>query len=141
LFLRVIDHYIEAVIEPRLSRYLGVSRDPIADLYRFFRTAQTARGCLLTTTAIELGPTSSAIRERLERGLAVLREALQIQAQRVLDHESTTVTSADLAQALLIDLQGLMVLSRLGIGQQALRRHTQMVFCARFGERFQSRTA
>src|SRR5579883_1164541 len=64
LFLCVIDYYVEMVIRPRIERYLGASEDPIVDLYRFFRTAQSPRGCMITTTAIELGPTSSAIRQR-----------------------------------------------------------------------------
>ncbi len=139
LFLCVIDYYVEMVIRPRIERYLGASEDPIVDLYRYFRTAQSPRGCMITTTAIELGPTSSAIRQRIEHALGVIREGLLPEAQRVHARSSAVGQPADLAQALLIDLQGLMVMSRLGLGQEELRQRTQMVFFSRFGEKFQPR--
>jgi TetR/AcrR family transcriptional repressor of nem operon len=139
LFLCVIEHYVETVILPRISKYLGVSEDPIVDLYRFFRTAQSPRGCMLTNTAIELGPTSSVIRERTERGIEAIHNGLLAEAQRVHDRGISVGQPVALAQALLLDLQGLMVMSRLGIGQEELRQRTQMVFFARFGEKFRPR--
>jgi TetR/AcrR family transcriptional repressor of nem operon len=139
LFLAVVDRYVEVVIEPRIARYLGSSGDPVVDLYRFFRTAQTPRGCMLTTTAVELGPTSSRVRDRIEAGMNVMREGLLVEARRL--HERGSVGKpADLAQALFVDLQGLMVLSRLGIPDAELRKRTQMVFQARFGSRFKPRS-
>jgi TetR/AcrR family transcriptional repressor of nem operon len=140
LFGRVLDHYVETIIAPRIATYLGATDDPIVNLYRFFRTAQSPRGCLLTTTAIELGPTSSAMRARVERGLGVMRDGLHAEARRVLDRRLAVGDAADLAQALLVDLQGLMVLSRLGIDDEELRRRTQMLFFARFGDHFQPRS-
>jgi TetR/AcrR family transcriptional repressor of nem operon len=138
LFLSVIDRYVEVVIAPRIERYLGTSEDPVVDLYRFFRTAQSPRGCMLTTTAIELGPTSSRIRDRVEAGMNVMRDGLLAEARR-LEGRTSAGRPVDLAQALFIDLQGLMVLSRLGIADEELRKRTQMVFFARFGNRFKPR--
>src|SRR3954470_5822630 len=115
LFLRVIDHYIETVIEPRVATYLGASDDPATDLYRFFRTAQSPNGCLLTTTAIELGPTSSTIRKRVERGFDIMRAGLFGDANRACRSGVSVEAPDALAHALLVDMQGLMVLSRLGL--------------------------
>jgi TetR/AcrR family transcriptional repressor of nem operon len=131
LFERAVDHYVETIIAPRVAKYLGASAAPIVDLYRFFRTAQSPRGCMLTTTAVELGRTSSAIRARVERGFEVMRAGLAREAARVRKRDATV-----LAQALFVDLQGLMVLSRLGIADAELRAHTQMIFTARFGAAF-----
>jgi TetR/AcrR family transcriptional repressor of nem operon len=138
LFSRVIDRYVQVVIVPRVEKYLGASEDPVVDLYRFFRTAQSPRGCLLTTTAIELGPTSSRMRQRVESGMDVMRAGLLAEARRL--HDCASVGKpVELAQALLVDLQGLMVLSRLGIADEELRQRTQMVFSTRFGKRFKPR--
>jgi TetR/AcrR family transcriptional repressor of nem operon len=139
LFGCVIDHYVETIIAPRVATYLGASDDPLVDLYRFFRTAQSPRGCMLTTTAIELGPTSSVIRARVERGLGVMRDGLHGEAQRVIDRRIVVGEPANLAHALLLDLQGLMVLSRLGIDDNELRQRTQSLFFARFGDHFRPR--
>jgi TetR/AcrR family transcriptional repressor of nem operon len=134
LYERAIDHYIETVIATRVAKYLGASDDPIVDLYRFFRTAQSPRGCMLTTTAIELGPTSSAMRVHVERGFEIIRAGLAREAARVRKRDA-----ASLAQALFVDLQGLMVLSRLGITDDELRERTQQTFTARFGAAFKAR--
>lgn len=139
LFLRVVDHYIEIVIEPRIAKYLGSSDDPVADLYRFFRTAQSPNGCLLTTTAIELGPTSSSIRERIERGFDVMRAGLLGDAIRAHGLGMSPEAPADLAHALLVDMQGLMVMSRLGLSVDELRARTRVVFASRFGAAFKAR--
>jgi TetR/AcrR family transcriptional repressor of nem operon len=135
LFARVIERYVKAVIVPRVRAYLGTSEDPVVDLYRFFRTAQSPRGCLLTTAAIELGPTSSKMRARVEAGMDVMREALLAETRRL----EEGAVARELAQALFLDLQGLMVLSRLGIADEELRRRTRMVFFARFGKQFKPR--
>jgi TetR/AcrR family transcriptional repressor of nem operon len=139
LFLRVVDHYIEIVIEPRIARYLGASDDPIVDLYRFFRTAQSPSGCLLTTTAIELGPTSSVIRARIEHGFDVMRAGLLGEASRAHELDRTSEPPANLAHALLVDMQGLMVMSRLGLSPGELRARTRVVFASRFGAAFKPR--
>jgi TetR/AcrR family transcriptional repressor of nem operon len=136
LFARAIDHYVETIVEPRVARYLGSSPDPIVDLYRFFRTAQSPRGCMLTTTAVELGPSSSQIRQQIERGLDVIRRGLTKEAERVRRLGAPIGSPSDVAHALLVDLQGLMVLSRLGIAPAQLRRRTQMAFATLFGELF-----
>jgi TetR/AcrR family transcriptional repressor of nem operon len=136
LFLRVIDRYVETIVAPRIRKYLGAGDDPVVDLYRFFRTAQSTRGCMLTTTAIELGPTSSRTRERVEAGMDVMRRGLHTEARRACGRSGDP---KHLAQALFLDLQGLMVLSRLGVADPELRRRTQMVFFARFGDRFKPR--
>jgi TetR/AcrR family transcriptional repressor of nem operon len=44
LFLRVIDHYIETVIDPRIATCLGATSDPTADLLRFFESTLSASG-------------------------------------------------------------------------------------------------
>ncbi len=139
LFLRAVDHYIEIVIQPRIARYLGVTADPIVDLYRFFRTAQSPRGCMLTTTAIELGPTSTAIRARIERGFETMRTGILGDASRACALGVTSEAPADLAHALLVDMQGLMVMSRLGLSDADLRQRTHIVFASRFGDGFRPR--
>lgn len=141
LFLRAIDHYIEIVIQPRIARYLGATADPIVDLYRFFRTAQSPRGCMLTTTAIELGPTSTPIRARIERGFEIMRTGMLGDTSRAHALGVTAETPADLASALLVDMQGLMVMSRLGLSDADLRQRTHVVFASRFGAGFRPRAS
>jgi len=139
LFERAIAHYVATVIEPRIARYLGASDEPIVDLYRFFRTAQSPRGCMLTTAAVELGPRSSAVRTCVERGLDVMRAGLHGEAARLVERDLVPGPPADLAQTLLVDMQGLMVLSRLGLSSEELRRRTHLVFVAMCGDRFRPR--
>jgi TetR/AcrR family transcriptional repressor of nem operon len=139
LFLLVVDHYIATVIEPRISRYLGSSADPIVDLYRFFRTAQSPNGCLLTTTAIELGPSSSAIRTRIERGFDVMRAGMLHETTRAHALGLSTSEPAEVAHSLLVDMQGLMVMSRLGLTMDELRARTRVVFALQFGDAFTPR--
>jgi TetR/AcrR family transcriptional repressor of nem operon len=139
LFLRVVDHYCATVIEPRIAKYLGASADPVVDLYRFFRTAQSPSGCLLTTTAVELGPTSSQIRERIEGGFEQMRTGILHDTTRAHDLGATEEAPGDLANALLVDMQGLMVLSRLGLSSDELRERTRVVFASRFGDAFKPR--
>ncbi|MGH9888311.1 MAG: TetR/AcrR family transcriptional regulator, partial [bacterium] len=139
LFLRVVDHYVETVIEARIASYLGASADPVVDLYRFFRTAQSPNGCLLTTTAVELGPSSSLIRARVERGFDAMRAGILGDARRAHAQGATAEDPDDVSNALLVDMQGLMVLSRLGLPGDALRERTRVVFASRFGDAFRPR--
>lgn len=140
LFLLVIDHYIATVIEPRIARYLGTSPDPVVDLYRFFRTAQSPNGCLLTTTAVELGPRPSPIRQRISRGFDVMLEGLLGEATRACALGVSSEAATGLAHALLVDMQGLMVMSRFGLSGHELRRRTQGVFTSHFGDGFHPRS-
>jgi TetR/AcrR family transcriptional repressor of nem operon len=139
LFLRVVDHYVETVIETRIAKYLGSSADPVVDLYRFFRTAQSPSGCLLTTTAIELGPVSSKVRARIERGFDVMRTGMRRESGRAHELGITTTSPDDLAHTLLVDMQGLMVMSRLGLSDAELRERTRVVFASRFLAAFEPR--
>ena len=136
LFLSALDHYIATVIETRVSRYLNSSPDPVVDLYRFFRTAQSPRGCMVTTTAVELGPTSSEARVHVEQGLDAIRRGLLTEVERLKRSGATIGPPPEVAEVLLVDMQGLMVLSRLGVGQPELRRRTQAGFVSLFGDRF-----
>ncbi|MCA9692447.1 MAG: helix-turn-helix domain-containing protein [Nannocystaceae bacterium] len=128
LFARVVDRYVSAVVVPRIERYLGDDADdPIVALYRFFRTAQSCRGCLLTNTAVESAARPPAVRRRVRAGLGRMRRAMQATLER-----ADVDDPARVAEQLLIAIQGLMVLSRAGFEGAAARGLTRTVFRSLF---------
>jgi hypothetical protein len=82
-------------------------------------------------------------RRREDRGwrqaFDVMRAGLLGEATRVRDFGVSAEAPSDLAHALLVDTQGLMVMSRLGLSLHELRARTRVVFTSRFGAAFKPR--
>ncbi len=132
LFAQVVEHYVATVVVPRIESYLGTSDDPVVDLYRFFRTAHSERGCVLTNTATECGQGPPQVRARVLDGLERMRAALQVELERA--HEQGALHRDPIAASheLLLAMQGLMVMSRLGIDGDTARSLTRTVFASMF---------
>lgn len=122
LLAAAVDRYVERVVGRRVRRYLDEAVDPIEGIRQFFLSAleprrgpATPAGCLLTTTSQQSGYCTPAIRDAVDRGLALietgLRAALDRAGERGYEFTSPTV---DLAKALLQSFQGILVLVRCG---------------------------
>lgn len=125
LLARCIDHYVDTVIADRIAKLLEGAEDPLAGLHVFFTSTLAPhpreprlRGCLLANTAAHASAQVPEVRAALERGWGLTRAAFQRQiarAQRAGQIEPTLHPGA-LSQALLMSMQGLLTLSRMGVG-------------------------
>jgi TetR/AcrR family transcriptional regulator, transcriptional repressor for nem operon len=136
LFLSVLDYYLEAVIDSRIKEYLNKSPNPIHDLEKFFLSGlgylvkdKPRFGCLLTNTASETTYLTESSDQRIQDGLARLRDAFYkelIRAQTT-GHLNTGQDAAELAMMLLTSFQGFLVLARLKISDRKLQQGVKSV--------------
>ena len=135
LFLRVLDHYVETIVDRRIATHLGNSADPLENLYRFFESAMSSSrqgrfgwGCLLTNTATELGADHDGVRDRVRAGLERIRSAFEAELVRAQSLYALMRQPEELSHLLLIDFEGLDVLARLGTDEDDLRKKVRMIF-------------
>ncbi|MEM8619833.1 MAG: TetR/AcrR family transcriptional regulator [Actinomycetota bacterium] len=130
----VIDHYVEHVVQGRVDRYLSGEGDPIDNLTRFLDSSVRSSGdngrlwgCLLTTTAVDLGGEDSALFEARQRGYAVIEEGLRGEVWRAaeLGQIAPGVMPGDATATLALAMQGLMALARGGAPSTELRRRAR----------------
>ncbi len=128
LFARCLDHYTDTVIVGRIEGILERAEDPMVGLHRFFTSLldphgsePRLRGCLLANTATSASGQVPEIHATLIRGWTLMNVAFIKQIQRAqragqLDSE---LDPESVAQSLLMSLQGLLSLTRAGVGDLA----------------------
>lgn len=129
LFLAAIDHYVENVNRQRLAMLEEdlPAREAIARYFDGLVTFSVGEGrrlgCLLTNTAIELGPRNRRVDRRLSEIFARVRAAFEqvVRRGQTTGNIASDKDPADLAQYLLCCVQGLRVLARAETDEHALR--------------------
>jgi TetR/AcrR family transcriptional repressor of nem operon len=136
LFQAALAHYLERVVRTRIARYLRAG-EPLQGLRAFFDSCydyapagESALGCLLVNSALELQAGDAETRAQLTHGSRMIRAAFRValrRAQRAgqLRHDAD---SAALAEALHVGLQGLLVSARSERDKAVLRRKTDALF-------------
>ena len=120
LFVRCLEHYIDAVVDARIGRYLAPG-DPVRAIESFFTSAcepspgPGVRGCLLTKTATEVGTEDSEINQVVWAGLEKIQAALEA---RIIEAQERGQVSSSLdpqatALHLLSCYQGMSVIGEL----------------------------
>ncbi len=130
----VIDHYVERVVRRRVDRYLSGAGDPVENIAMFLESSVMGSGddrrlwgCLLTTSALDLGDTDSAIAEARRRGYDTIEHGLRREVDRAadLDRLSAGDGADDATASLALVMQGLMALARGGAASDDLRRRAR----------------
>lgn len=120
LFNAALAHYNDTVVGGRIAHYLAPGAG-LAGLRALFRSllqepAGGRHGCLLTNSAIELGPAGGEALAGVHEGLDLLRQAFEnsLQEASVAGQLVSGASPAVLALRLLALYQGLLVLVRGG---------------------------
>lgn len=123
LLARCIDHYVDTVVTGRIQRKLERADDPMRGLYDFFTSTlhphgreTRLRGCLLANTAAHPDGQVPEVHDAIRRGLllteaAFARQITRAQQSGQFDSELDPHT---ISQSLVMTLQGLLTLVRLG---------------------------
>lgn len=124
LFLEAINHYIRVVVDARVRVHLSGATDPIEGIRNFLISGLGSpdedlpgMGCLLTNSAAEFGSTDQEIAARIKRGLARTQEAFEAALKEQINDEPRVKR---MAVNLLVDFQGLMLLSKLQYNRESL---------------------
>ena len=138
LFQAALDHYLDAVIGWRISRYLEAP-EPLAGLRKFFDTTynyvgpqRPALSCLLVNTSLEIGERNQAVHRLLEKGAARLSAGIRANLNRA-QQQGLIRPDADvpaLAEHLRLCLHGLTVASRITSDNAKLARQVDMILAA-----------
>jgi TetR/AcrR family transcriptional regulator, transcriptional repressor for nem operon len=136
LFIKVLERYLEAVVDQRLEQFLRPNTHPLDNVQSFLQSAvgylvkdKPRFGCLLTNTAIEAKVLKEPVSQIVGRGLNRIRDAFYSELMRA---QSLGLLSKDrdikgLSNWLLTCYQGLLVLARLNISEQQLKLNVQSV--------------
>lgn len=136
LFARALDHYIERVVQFRIDRHLN-DADALTGLRRFFETTydyidaeRPAMACLLTNTALEKASQDPAVREQLNRGTTLLRNAFGSCLMRAQENGqlASDYDCEQGARLMMLCLQGLLVDSTIHPDPAWLVRHVDAMF-------------
>ena len=139
LFARVLAHYIDRVVARRIQRYLTTAADPVAGLRRFFETTydyiedgRPPMACLLTNTALEKAAHDPQVRQQLDQGTALLRDAFESTLLRARDRHQLPgqFNCQQGAQLLLLGMQGLLVDSTIHPDRAWLSDQLEAIFSA-----------
>ena len=137
LFLEILDHYLDTVVNRRIQRYL-VDGDALTGLRGFLestfdyidtKTGRTSLACLLANSALELGHTNSDAAARIALGMQRVGDAFAATLERA-RRDGQLDAAADtrqLALNLLMGLQGLLVASRGGMDRAGLQACTDAI--------------
>jgi TetR/AcrR family transcriptional regulator, transcriptional repressor for nem operon len=130
LFSAVLEHYLDAVTRTNLER-LGEGDSAAAAIRRFLlgladqraSAGAPAHGCLLTNTAAELGAEPKAVARLVSGAFRRMEKALarRIEEARRQGDLSAGTDPRQFARQLVALIQGLRVMSRLGMEPRLLR--------------------
>lgn len=128
LFTAAVEHY-GATAVGGMEETLAAEGSPLKNIHRLLlRMADPAgdgrcRGCLTTNTAVELAPHDAEAREVVKRLLGRTERALRKALQRAIDRGelSSDADIPTLARFLLVVVQGIVVLGKMGASRGALR--------------------
>lgn len=121
LFRRALDHYVNAIVAPRLVAYAGPEAT-LDDLEQLFLTLFQAPyddgyGCLVVNSAAEFGSGDSVASDGVRAGLGLVHRHIEDVVRRELGAAEAPATAA----RLVLIYQGLLVLSRAGLLKAAHR--------------------
>lgn len=137
LIARCLRHYIDTVIAGRIANELGVSENPLADLHSFFLSSfgggqphRESSGCLLTNTATEVPTLPAEVGDLVAEGVELIRLAFHREIHRAvaLGLVPDNIDTDQAAHRLLLELQGLLLLTRSGEDPSDLARRVAAVF-------------
>ncbi|MBX2818726.1 MAG: TetR/AcrR family transcriptional regulator [Rhodothermaceae bacterium] len=124
LFLESIGHYIQVVVESRIQTYLLEAPDPLTGIREFLISGMgdpdksaPGLGCLLTNSAAEFGTSKSEVADKIKNGLDRIRDAFEAALLQVTSDQQS---ASKMAATLLIDFQGLMLLSKIKYDRASL---------------------
>ena len=130
LFLASLEHYFETVTRAKLER-LAHGDSAATAIRRFLRDIADERpaanapahGCLLTNTAVELGAGQEKVAALVRKALARLEEALaaRLEVARQQGDLAADTEPRQFARQLVAFVQGLRVMTRLGVESRVLR--------------------
>ncbi len=131
LFGAALGHYKRAVVRRNLELFVESSEGLQGIENLFLAAPWEPLGCLLTNAAIEFGGGEKTTFDRsIRAGLRLLETGFrrQIERAQVSGHVSRAISSSELAARLLLEFQGLLVLSRLGWGKEKLQAIVEQLF-------------
>lgn len=131
LFLAALRHYLETVTTKNLH-YLECGANAGKSIRSFFFRLVTeqapqgysASGCLLTNTAVELGDAEEDVAVLVRQAFSRVEEALRrrLTEARAQGDLAPDVDPGELARHLLVLIQGVRVMRRLGLDQSFLKQ-------------------
>jgi TetR/AcrR family transcriptional repressor of nem operon len=130
LFLATLQHYLETVTSANL-RHLERGGKASKSIRGFFlrlisepaAAGYAASGCLLTNTAVELGGAEHAVAALIRQAFSRVEEALRRRLIEARDQGdlSPDIDPDQLAEHLLVLVQGIRVMIRLGVDKHSLK--------------------
>ena len=130
LYLAALEHYLDTVTRDNLQRLAEGARAAQAIRSFFFHVAEQrpqpnapAHGCLVTNAAVEIGAAQAEVADRVRAGFARMESALaaRLKEARQQGDLSEDTDPDQFARQLLVLLQGLRVMTRLGVEPRQLR--------------------
>jgi len=130
LFLAALEHYLDTVTRAKLERLArGEKAAPairrfLLDIAEQRPSANApAHGCLLTNTAVEIGPGHEAIAECVRQAFSRLERALtaRLEEARQQGDLPSDTSPEQFARQLVALVQGLRVMTRLGVEPRMAR--------------------
>jgi TetR/AcrR family transcriptional repressor of nem operon len=131
LFLAALQHYLETVTAKnlhQLERGANAGKSIRGFFFRLITELEpagySASGCLLTNTAIELGGTEKDVAALIRKAFSRVQEVLcrRLIEARTLGDLSPDVDPEKFAKQLLVLIQGVRVMSRLGVDKRLLKQ-------------------
>ena len=137
LFIRVIERYIDAVVEDRIENVLNQG-SPVEGIEAFFLTTfeglstQDLIGCLLTNTATDFASNEEQINASVRKGLLTIERAFEARLFEAQDSGllDAAINPSELAVHLSSCFQGLGVIARLTKDKKRLRVITSHVIAS-----------
>lgn len=128
LFLAAVEHYLDTVTHENMERLRAVQ--PAGEAVRGFfldlvsgQRRRSRRGCLLTNTAVEFGDSDPEVAARVRKAF---RKVERVIAERLREVEANGMLAPGVrpeayARQLVVLIQGIRVMSRLGVERKVLR--------------------
>ena len=134
LFERVLDHYISTVAEPRLKEFLytqeGTGLKNIRNVFDSVLAVPAEYrwiGCLMTNSSVEI-QNDPAVKKRIQRVFKLFEKGFLNQINRMPAMKKKPLRQHEhLAANLLVAMEGVVVLVRLGIGDKQLKKYIEGV--------------
>ncbi len=130
MFIAALEHYLATVTKANLER-LQRGHNAARAIRHFFlqlanqrpKPENRAHGCLLTNTAAELGCEHAAVADLVSKAFCRMEQtlALRLQEARQQGDLAMHIDIGRFARQLVALIQGLRVMSRLGVSDQVLR--------------------
>jgi len=136
LFLKVIEHYLQKVVNERIEIYFNKGSNPIENIKSFFlslvehsSSVNARNGCLLTNTATEVGSTNPEISSRVQLGIDKINESILLELEKAQKNGElkADVNIKIMATMLSLGYQGLLVSLRLNYSKETLLQKTLSV--------------